>query len=396
MSKLKLLLLATLASACGGGVWYQPKWPDNMAAPPPAVPTAIDLSGIGLDPAQIKNSDDLTTCLLDHFVAGDPSPEQALATGATYLDKIGSAASLNEAQNAFSEFESKLPDIRTSVLARGKDDNILWVDVIRQCVERRYYGRRVELDRASGCPRQEPISEKPGWRLEKPRTLDDAKGALQKAEDAARDAIAALAASGTSNEALSRAVQYVVYCRDFLRVQVEEQTEGSDSICGLDEETGGTRPACLTYGVISASLSYVVTPWTGGSGSNQLVAIASPFGAFRVLPSPVRAPSVGIDVIGVYSSFLSATTLQRTTGTSTKAPCSSNGSTFDLKLSCEANADVRSYASLYALGLTIGKKNLSYVQVVPFTIGLGQLGSDTRLRPYIGSMVGVLQVTGAF
>jgi hypothetical protein len=271
------------------------------------------------------------------------------------------------------------------------------------CVRLRYYSRRVELARASACPytslppgNTATTNDQDALIPERPRTLDEAKAQLTKAEAATTDAEAALRESGDSNPELSKAVSYVRYCRDFLRDDAAAKTRGQDSMCGLDPDTGNTRRTCFAYGVMSASLSYVFTPGSTGHGSNQLLSVASPFAAVRWLPSPLHAPAFGIDIVGAYSSFLTSTAIQRLNPQVTKMPCSSSGSPFDAKLSCQANANEIPYGALYFAGLTVGKKGLSYVQLVPLSIGIGQLGSEQSLRPFLGAMLNVLQISGEF
>src|SRR6185369_7045582 len=118
------------------------------------------------------------------------------------------------------------------------------------------------------------------------------------------------------------------------------------------------------------------------------------FAAVRWLPSPLHAPSFAIDLVGAYSSFLTTTALQKANPQVTKMPCSSSGNQFDLHLSCQANANEVPYGAFYVLGFVAGTKGLSYVELVPFSIGIGQLGSDQSLRPFLGAMLNVLQVSG--
>jgi hypothetical protein len=131
-----------------------------------------------------------------------------------------------------------------------------------------------------------------------------------------------------------------------------------------------------------------------GQSSHHLASVAVPFAALRLLPWVVPWPKLGIISLdfSIYSAFITQN-LGATTPSAQVVSCSSVNGDFAQKLPCLGNAPIQPYAGLFA-GLTIGKSSLAYLTIVPYTIGLGQVGSMPGLRTYSGWMIGAVQLNG--
>jgi hypothetical protein len=96
--------------------------------------------------------------------------------------------------------------------------------------------------------------------------------------------------------------------------------------------------------------------------------------------------------ISLYSAFLTQN-IGATTPSTQVVSCSTANGDFAQKLPCQGNAPIQPYAGLFA-GITIGKSSLAYLTLIPWTIGVGQVGTMPGLRTYSGWMIGAVQLNG--
>jgi hypothetical protein len=180
-----------------------------------------------------------------------------------------------------------------------------------------------------------------------------------------------------------------------------EKKKAEESLCSASSDNPqAVKSLCLVFGLFAASLSVVRVEGEGlpspsgfysGQSSHHLTSIAVPFAGARWVPLK-SVGYVSLDV-AAYSAFLTQN-LNASTPTGRKEPCSSTATDFASRLPCEANAPVFPYLGAY-LGITVGKSGLAYVTLIPFTLGLAQVGTSTALRGYMGWSVGVIQLNGS-
>ena len=162
---------------------------------------------------------------------------------------------------------------------------------------------------------------------------------------------------------------------------------------------------CLVYGLFAATLSTISVNGEGSGGpasvfsgqsSHHLASVAVPFAGVRLLPQNWFGVKdwgfISLDVAG-YSAFLTSNLGSASSSTPTQS-CSSTNTDFTSRLPCQANASVNPYLGTY-VGITVGKSTLAYVTIIPFTLGIAQVGSESALRVYTGWSLGALQINGS-
>jgi hypothetical protein len=226
-------------------------------------------------------------------------------------------------------------------------------------------------------------------------TSSEAKAPAGRASDAAK-AVAGMAATPAQKSAANSASNSAQ--------DAVAKKQAAESLCSAVDDSTSPKAVCLVYGLFAASLSVVSVNGEGsssagfvsGESSHHLTSIAVPFAGIRFLPQVwFGAKSWGVislDIAG-YSAFLTQN-LGATGPAHTKVSCSSTGSDFVARLPCEADAPVIPYVGAY-LGITFGQTKLAYVSLIPFTVGLAQVGSTAGLRGYTGWSVGALQINGS-
>lgn len=217
------------------------------------------------------------------------------------------------------------------------------------------------------------------------KTAEDAKAGVLRAEDAKKaiDILQPTAAEPAA-QALKTAQQ-----------AYEEKKRAENSLCGIAASGDGPRSVCLVYGLFAAALSKVRVTGEGSEAAQRLTSIAVPFAGVRLIPQLWFGLNewgiVSLDIAG-YSAFLSQS-VTATTPSVTKTSCSRGGGDFEAKLPCEANGQIHPYLGGY-VGVTVGRSGLAYVTIIPFTLGLAQVGAVAELRTYYGWSVGAIQLNG--
>jgi len=222
---------------------------------------------------------------------------------------------------------------------------------------------------------------------QKAKNVDDAKVAAKVASDQAKAAREAGSPSG--DPCTSKAVAAVEAIATAAQEQVELRESAPSTMCGAGD-LGLPKQYCGIYGISAAALSYL---WTangdGVSAGRRLASVGVPAVAFRWPWTSWLAVDVG-----GYSAFITKS-LESTTPSVGKVPCSKSPTDYETKLPCEATNEMYAYLGVYG-GLTMGREGVGFLTLSPLTFGIAQVGSRSTLVPYLGLSVGVLQVNGTF
>lgn len=175
------------------------------------------------------------------------------------------------------------------------------------------------------------------------------------------------------------------------KAEVDLRDGAAKAMCGADDH-GRRKRMCGTYGIFAAALSYIWTQTDGSWNSRpRLNSVGVPSVAFRWLPPKIGWLAVDL---GGYSAFLTKS-LTATTPSVDKISCTRSPSDYENRLPCEANTLAYPYLAGY-VGLTAGRDGIGFITLSPVTFGIAQLGTSSVLAPYVGVMVGFLQINGTF